>query len=261
MLYACSYDGTVSAFTFSSVEFGVAVSTEQTELALSKYGFQKVKQAVAESTTQLFLKEQYPNQQSNIGGLAGVSMRGYSSAQTSGMPNIAEQVNVIQMGKQRESRTKDGKQRITPVLIQNASMPQKHATITIGAKVLAPQSHGLNHGKGIPMVDISTVAGKQKAPDSSETDQSANGTLPAYTSVSPPSRLLAMPTVKPKTLTIVKTGPTPLNLECVVIVSNPGCTGKRHLCDEPGVSSVALISSNPLTRFNEAQNGLTGHLQ
>ncbi|KAJ3228505.1 HIR complex subunit, partial [Chytriomyces hyalinus] len=66
-LYACSYDGTVSSFTFSSVEFGIPVSTEQTELALSKYGFQKVKQAVAESTTQLFLEEQYRNQQSNIG--------------------------------------------------------------------------------------------------------------------------------------------------------------------------------------------------
>ncbi|KAJ3246145.1 HIR complex subunit [Chytriomyces hyalinus] len=218
-LYACSYDGTVSAFTFSSVEFGIPVSTEQTELALSKYGFQKVKQAVAESTTQLFLEEQYRNQQNNIGGLAGASIGGYSSAQTSvGMPNIAEQVNVIQMGKQRESRTKDGKRRITPVLIRSASSPQKHATITIGAKALAPQSHGLNNGKGIPMVDISTAAGKRKAPDSSETDQSASGTvyvLPAYTSVSPPSRLLAMPTVKPKTLTVVKTGPTPLNLECV----------------------------------------------
>ncbi|KAJ3234019.1 HIR complex subunit [Chytriomyces hyalinus] len=218
-LYACSYDGTVSAFTFSSVEFGIPVSTEQTELALSKYGFQKVKQAVAESTTQLFLEEQYRNLQSNIGGLAGAPMGGYSSAQPSaGTPSIAEQVNVIQMGKQRESRTKDGKRRITPVLIRSARSPQQHATITIGAKPLAPQSNGLNNGKGIPTVDISTAAGKRKAPDSSETDQPTNGSvyvLPAYTAVSSPSRLLAMPAVKPKTLTIVKTGPTQLNLECV----------------------------------------------
>ncbi|KAI8610156.1 WD40-repeat-containing domain protein [Chytriomyces sp. MP71] len=218
-LFACSYDGTVSALTFSKVEFGVPVSAEETETALSKYGFQKVKQAVPESTTQLALEDAFKAMESNGVGLSGSPAKKPKSGVENAATALAQQVNVIQMGKQRESRTKDGKKRIQPVLIRSGNSPLKPASLTVGAGVALQQSIGLNNGVGIPTVSVGAGATKRKAGEEGASQENASKQasyiLPTYTGVSPPTRLLAIPAVKPRLVVPISTGSTVLNLEAV----------------------------------------------
>ncbi|KAJ3030501.1 UNVERIFIED_CONTAM: HIR complex subunit [Siphonaria sp. JEL0065] len=229
-LYACSYDGTVVALNFSKLEFGVPISAEDTETSLAKYGYQKVKQAVPESVSQLALEDAYKvmkrsgsmtspvKQGSSLS--SGPSTLGGGFGPGSGPPQQQQQeVNVLQIGKQKETRTATGKKRITPVLIRSANSPLRQATIHVGptAPFMPSAGGAINNGNGIAVgAPLKRKAGELEDGAVQDTVKQTAYVLPTYSSVSPPSRLLALPKVKAKLLTPVSVGhgSVTLNLEC-----------------------------------------------
>ncbi|ORY52086.1 WD40 repeat-like protein [Rhizoclosmatium globosum] len=247
VLYACSYDGTVVALTFNKLEFGVPVSSEDTESSLAKYGFQKVKQAVPETASQLALEDTYKVMKRS-GTMLSPSKQPPTTASGSFVSGSAsggqqQEVNILQLGKQKETRTATGKKRITPVLIRSASSPMRQATVHVGPTVpFQPvSSSAINNGSGIAV----GAPSKRKAGDLEDNanvvqdtaSKHATYVLPTFSSVSPPSRLLALPKVKAKLVTPILIGQqsVPLNLE----TTNPD-TGSKAVARIHGSKSGEL---------------------
>ncbi|KAI9333680.1 WD40-repeat-containing domain protein [Obelidium mucronatum] len=214
-LYACSYDGTVIALSFSKHEFGTPVSVEDTETSLAKYGFQKIKQAIPESAAQLALEDAYKVMKRS-GTMTSPSKTSIAAPATN-ISSSSEPLPPVN-AKQKESRTATGKKRITPVLIRSANSPLRQATIHVGPTVpFQPSSGGaINNGQGIALgVPTKRKAGEIDDQDNVVSQKHTAYVLPTFSSVSPPSRILALPQVKPKMLAPINIGQmVPLNLEC-----------------------------------------------
>ncbi|KAH9270695.1 hypothetical protein BASA83_007055 [Batrachochytrium salamandrivorans] len=146
-LLGCSYDGTVVYLGFSPEELGRALSTNEMDNVLGRYGKRRAKHAIPESTFQLELELQMdatvqavPTPAGRIADLMAGGHQGFanqtlvptiptvvaatvtsdvrssalsqSSASQSPKPNVA----VVQT----ISQTKDGKKRIQPIFIQSS---------------------------------------------------------------------------------------------------------------------------------------------
>ncbi|KAJ3132949.1 HIR complex subunit [Physocladia obscura] len=253
-LYACSYDGSVVALTFSKNEFGIPVSPEATESTLMKYGYQKVKQAIPESTTQLDLEDQFNmiEYNSNVitpSAKAKSIANGNGGLQSQNQQQSVQLVNTSPpLGKQTVSRTATGKKRITPVLIRSANALPRQATVHIGP--FTQTAPALNNGIGIPVGSAvkRKIADNENESTSTKQQQQASYILPTYSSTLPPSRLLAVAAVRLKLLTAVSTGVSTeslLNLECINSEDSGICV----------LIVLLLASKNSVSNITGSRNG------
>jgi protein HIRA/HIR1 len=111
-LFACSYDGNVIAIKFTPEDIGIPLSEEEKYRALSKYGYQKNKQAVVENPVQLQLERQL-NQIEHEERLMSLGAATIPPVVVTPTPPPVKNVQK----EQTVTMTKDGKKRITPVFL------------------------------------------------------------------------------------------------------------------------------------------------
>jgi protein HIRA/HIR1 len=112
-LFACTYDGNVVAVKFTPEDIGTPLSEEEKYRALSKYGFQRNKQAVVENPIQLQLERQL-NQIEHEERLMSLGVPAPSPVILK--PSAPAPTKTVQQ-QQTVTITKDGKKRITPVFL------------------------------------------------------------------------------------------------------------------------------------------------
>ncbi|KAJ3200592.1 HIR complex subunit [Entophlyctis luteolus] len=238
-LFACSYDGNVFSFAFDKNEFGLPVPAQVTESSLMKYGYQKVRQGVVESVTQVALEEEFTKRGNGVHSV----MRSKSSSIGFVDPQISKPPILSSSLAQKESRTASGKKRITPVLIRSAKSQLNPAVVHIGPTALLNQNlETLNDGNGIETGTGTKRKIAQRTENENVPNQQGAYILPTFASVTLSSRLLAVPALKAKFTTPVSTGQagTFLNLECT---ENAGAGSKITGSRNGEIQFNVLISS------------------
>ncbi|KAJ3331686.1 HIR complex subunit [Blyttiomyces sp. JEL0837] len=211
ILYACSYDGSVVALSFDTAEIGDPLPVEDKITSLTKYGYSRKRQAVAENITQLRLEE-FAHKNDSIDAMQisdELSSPARNTLMQSGQPEIARAAltdSSFSPISQKESRTKDGKKRIQPVFLRSmtggefAGSPDKQDRPM-------PNSSSYAHAQSIPFgVNMagSTSTSSKRPRDEALVgvceDKKVEYVLPACIVASKKPKLLAIPSVREKVL-------------------------------------------------------------
>ncbi|KAJ3218135.1 HIR complex subunit [Dinochytrium kinnereticum] len=141
-LLACSYDGTVAAFTFSTAEFGFPISAEDKFSAMVKYGYKKETKPIPESITQLELEdvlrakdvvrvhEMAPSTSKE--NLKPDHEMNSMEAPRASMPSESN-ISSLPVTNQKETRLADGRRRIKPMFVKSGAEPDEYS-IPVGSK-------------------------------------------------------------------------------------------------------------------------------
>ncbi|KAI8811781.1 WD40-repeat-containing domain protein [Cladochytrium replicatum] len=121
-LLACSYDGSVAVMTFTSEEFGTPLPDEEKNRALMKYGYKRKQKAIVELPSQLELEQQAgaAEKMRKLDGVLGGGKTATGSVPASMSLGSLQNGSTIGTQKQTET-TKNGKKRITPILVSSTS--------------------------------------------------------------------------------------------------------------------------------------------
>ncbi|KAJ3299326.1 HIR complex subunit [Borealophlyctis nickersoniae] len=207
MLFACSYDGTVTVIEFDCDEFGTPVPASEVERTLSNYGSRR-KALVSESTLQLDMEERNAVEAKKLASARIQSLMGGGGRSTSTnesparltngagtprrpSPSIPSRDGLASPSpvppaalKQTVTRTSDGKKRIQPTFLSVSPVPgptlprpaTSVGTVTeeITEDEAQPGEFASSTGTdGLPGGGILSVAGvKRKAADDDDRDKS-----------------------------------------------------------------------------------------